>query len=189
MLLWPLVPEDSFRRYRATWARTTDPYNEKPPPFLAWLASKGDTVVLAHLAAVAPRGSDDEAVARAHLALARRDTADAVRRFLALPDSSLLNWRNTRIVKVQLLRETGHLEEAERLLRRPLSPWGSNYEFVDGLWHLERGRTFERLGESGAARRAYRTVTELWIHADPDLQPLVAEAREALARLGTREPA
>ena len=58
--------------------------------------------------------------------------------------------------------------------------------FVDGLWHLERGRTFERLGDSATARRAYRTVTELWINSDPELEPLVAEAREALTRLGRR---
>jgi serine/threonine-protein kinase len=183
-----LIPADTLRRYRAMWLRTTDPWHEQPAPFLHWLASEGDTAVLAHVAAVLKSGSDDEAIVRAYLALARRDTTRAVTLFLALPDSALLLWVNMRLEKAWLLRATGHLSEAARTLRPTLSPWGSDYLPADGFWHLERGRIYERLGDRSAARRAYVTVTDLWRHADPELQPLVAEAREAVARLGERSP-
>jgi hypothetical protein len=186
-LLVPLIPADTLRRYRSIWSRTADPNKERLIPEMQWLASQGDTAVLAHLVAVAPRGTDDAAVARAFLALARRDTSDAVARFLALPDSSLLLRFNMRLAKAQLLRATGHLREAARMLEPTLSPWGSDYYPGDGVWHLERGRTRERLGDRMAARRAYRTVLDLWRHADPELQPLVAEARDAMARLDAKQ--
>ena len=109
-------------------------------------------------------------------------------RFLALSDSSLLLWFNMRLAKAQLLRATGHLREAARTLQPTLSPWGSDYYPGDGVWHLEGGRTRELLGDRAAARRAYQTVLDLWRHADPELQPLVAEARDAMARLGEPPP-
>jgi Flp pilus assembly protein TadD len=130
------------------------------------------------------RGSLDQRSTQAFLALARHDTADAVARFLALPDSSMLLWITSRIVKAQLLRATGHVQEAARTLRPSLSPWASDYYPGDGFWHLERGRTYERLGDRAAARRAYRTVADLWRHPDPELRPLAEEARQAVRRLG-----
>ena len=82
-----------------------------------------------------------------------------------------------------MLRATGRLQEAARTLRPTLSPWGSDYWPADGHWQLERGRTYERLGDTAGARTAYRTVLDLWRHADPELQPLVTEAADAVARL------
>ncbi len=52
---------------------------------------------------------------------------------------------------------------------------------------LERGRVAERLGEREKAIESYRFVTEAWRRADPELQPYVSEAREALARLARTE--
>jgi hypothetical protein len=52
---------------------------------------------------------------------------------------------------------------------------------------LERGRVAERLGEREKAIESYRFVTEAWRRPDPELQPFVAEARQALGRL-TAEP-
>jgi hypothetical protein len=104
-------------------------------------------------------------------------------RFLALPDSSLLLWSNTRLMKAQVLRASGHLREAAQTLRPTLLPWGASYVALDGPWHLERGRTYELLGDTAGARQAYRTVVDLWRHADLELQPQVTEARQALARL------
>jgi hypothetical protein len=51
---------------------------------------------------------------------------------------------------------------------------------------LERGRIAEGLGERQKAIDSYHFVTDVWPRADPQLQPLVVEARNALARL-TRE--
>jgi hypothetical protein len=178
-----VIPADTLERYRSRWLRASDPRKAIPPPFTEWLASRGDTAVLARLVTSAPRGSLNEAVARGYLALARRDTADAVARFLAIPDSIILLWTDTRLAKARLLRVTGHLAEAARTLRPTVSPWGADYQPIDGFWHLERGRTNEQLGDAATARQAYRTVVDLWRHADPELEPLVTEAREALIRL------
>jgi len=46
-----------------------------------------------------------------------------------------------------------------------------------------RGRIAEQRGDTTAAVRAYRNVVELWQDADAELQPRVAGARAALARL------
>jgi hypothetical protein len=41
----------------------------------------------------------------------------------------------------------------------------------------------ERLNDRARALDSYRFVTAAWLHADPELQPYVAEARAGLARL------
>jgi hypothetical protein len=52
---------------------------------------------------------------------------------------------------------------------------------------LELGRVAERLGEREKAIESYRFVTEAWRRPDPELQPYVSEAREALTRLARPE--
>ena len=151
------ISEDSLRRFRARWLALGDSFADTVPPYLEWLASQADTAALAHLVKVA-ESKEAAAVTRAFLALARSDTAAAVARFLAFPDSSLPMWNSTRLTKARLLRQTGRLRDAARVLRPTLSPWGSDYYPADSLWHLERGRTYERLGDTVGARQAYRTV-------------------------------
>ena len=60
-----------------------------------------------------------------------------------------------------------------------------------GTWFvlatLERGRVAERMGEREKAIGSYRFVTDAWRRPDPELQPYVHEAREALARLAATE--
>ena len=46
------------------------------------------------------------------------------------------------------------------------------------------GQAHEQLGEVEEARAAYASFVDMWQNADPELQPLVEEARDALARLG-----
>jgi hypothetical protein len=41
----------------------------------------------------------------------------------------------------------------------------------------------ERLNDRARALDSYRHVTAAWLHADPELQPYVAEARAGLERL------
>ena len=53
----------------------------------------------------------------------------------------------------------------------------------NGVWALERARLAEKLGEREKARQWYGYVVALWRNADAELQPSVAEAREALGRL------
>ena len=52
---------------------------------------------------------------------------------------------------------------------------------------LDRARLAERLGDRATAVKYYQFVVQAWLHADPELQPYVAEAHAALERLG-REP-
>jgi len=52
---------------------------------------------------------------------------------------------------------------------------------------LLRGRAAERLGKTERAIRSYGWVAGMWRNADPELQPYVSEAREALVRLSREE--
>jgi hypothetical protein len=54
---------------------------------------------------------------------------------------------------------------------------------VEGLWRLEQARVRERVGRRAEAARDFGYVVDLWRNADEELQPYVAEARAALARL------
>jgi DNA-binding SARP family transcriptional activator/TolB-like protein len=48
---------------------------------------------------------------------------------------------------------------------------------------VERARLHERLGEREQAAALYHRFLTAWSHADPELQPMVAEAREGLRRV------
>ena len=45
-------------------------------------------------------------------------------------------------------------------------------------------QAFEQMGDEGKARTAYASFIDAWKDADPELQPWVQQAREALERLG-----
>ncbi len=80
----------------------------------------------------------------------------------------------------QLSLELGRLDQAERAFRA-LRRW-------DGpLAYLYLGRILERTGRPAEARQAYEFFTDAWRNADPELQPVVDEARRALARLAGSE--
>jgi len=55
--------------------------------------------------------------------------------------------------------------------------------------HLRRARIHERRGEVALAVAHYNRFISLWRNADPELRPLVDEARLALARLGRENAA
>ncbi len=117
---------------------------------------------------------------RATLALARKDTAEALRRLLAVPDSAFAqDWR-VRLVKFELLASAQRDREAIIVFDGPVLPPRSPL-WVLGM--LERGRISERRGEREKATECYQFVVDVWRHADPELQRHVSEAREALKRL------
>ena len=131
----------------------------------------------------------DASLARAALALARRDTAEALQRFLAFPDSLCARFYGSlspslaplSMERFSLLAATGRDREAARVFDQkvtmPLtasSVWGT----------LERGQIAERLGDLATAARDYEFVVAVWRNADPELQPYVTEARVALQHLG-----
>jgi serine/threonine-protein kinase len=180
-----------------------------PPRFgqgvaLPWWAVKQDTVSLTRFArradSAAHVGGSPVArsyvaylgdAARAYLALARRDSATALQRLVALPDSSCLvnDCFFEKLTQARLYAIRGQDREAARLLDQWLHTRDISPLFILGT--LERGRIAERLGDPARAVKAYHFVANVWRHADSELQTYVDEAREGLTRLtaeATRRP-
>ena len=112
--------------------------------------------------------------ARAYLALLRHDTATAIRRLEALPDSLCPLCYQQRMTLGQLLRPGRRTARRRELLDRWLIDLTVPSEV---LWALERARVAERLGDREKAVRSYQYVADVWRHADPELQPYVTEAK------------
>jgi hypothetical protein len=159
-----------------------------------WWAARGDTAALRAsargIAAAAEAPPQpymrnllryQAAGAEAYLALARHDTAEAIRRFQALPDS-LCPWcYHQPLVLARVLAARGRDREAAVVLEREvLNPWDPHAV----RWALERARVNERLANRERAIASYRFVADVWRHADPEFQPYVEEAKAALKRLG-----
>ena len=112
--------------------------------------------------------------ARAALALARGDTTVALQR--VLPDSTCPGAPQRRAMQFRLLATSGRDTEAAWV-------WDRIYDRTVPLM-LERARVAERMSDSSTAIHYYQFVVQAWLHADPELQPVVAEAQSALRRLG-----
>jgi tetratricopeptide (TPR) repeat protein len=76
----------------------------------------------------------------------------------------------------QLSLELGRLDQAEHAFRALWQQDGTP------AW-LELARILERTGRTAEALEAYQFVAYAWRNADPELQPIVEEARRAVARL------
>jgi hypothetical protein len=128
------------------------------------------------------------ATSTAYAALARGDSAGALAHLEAISDTLCLvgDCFHLNLTRARLLAARGDDRRAGVLLERwRWSPDGPSPWFV--LATLEHGRVAERLGEREKAIESYRFVTEAWRRPDPELQPYVSEAREALARLARTE--
>jgi serine/threonine-protein kinase len=192
------VPPESARAIYGRWLKNL-PLREPPRAIsygfnvsvfsaLPWWAAVRDTASLSafgHAMDTLTRSSNASTTpwlgygsgsARAYIALVRRDTAEALRRFLALPDT-ICPCTYDQIVTTQLLAARGRYAEAAAILEHQMPVVAA------GLWDLQRARVFERLGRREEALRAYTYVAQRWGHADPTLQPYVAEARAAVERL------
>ena len=120
----------------------------------------------------------------AYLALAKGDTAAAVRLFDSRPDTA--GFGGTAIddlVHAQVLVARGRAADAARLLERPPIGVSPAMSPVEILRALERGRVYERIGNKDLAIDGYSLVLRAWRNPDPALAPYVAEARAALVRL------
>jgi tetratricopeptide (TPR) repeat protein len=193
-LLSPVLPDTApamFRRWLAgSWLGAGS-------ALLPWYTARRDSTAIRELGrrsdslARAARTEVERNVAlyvsqaaSAYLFLLRRDTATAVRRLEALPDTLCVVCYLHRLTLAQLLSARHEDAKAARLLDRQLVEI-----FVPSvvLWTLERARVADRMGDRDKAIRNYQYVAGIWRHADPELQPYVTEARQALARL-TSEP-
>ena len=200
----PAETADAYYRRRLTreplWAPGEEPIQNGFMGAPVWWAARGDSASLRQwverLRQETRRTSTPNAAvptywlgaAEAYLALARRDTAGALARFAALPDARGPIWPE-RLTQARLLTAMGREREALAVLDRefPVEIMTGS----QGIWALERARLAEKLGERDKAVNSYGYLVRLWRHADADLQPMVAEAKEALQRLGgdTRQPA
>jgi serine/threonine-protein kinase len=121
---------------------------------------------------------------RAYLALARRDSAAALRVFMATRDTLHECWGENRVTIVQLLIAAGRYHEAARKLERRWPGTTSCNNGVDDIiWTLQRARVFDRLGQRAEAIANYEFVAAAWRTADPELQRYVREAHAAVRRL------
>ena len=162
---------------------------------LGWWANRGDTGSIQNLARraealtrSAPKPADRDfwryvaAAAGPYVALARGDTATALKQFANLPDSLCSACYPERLTWVQLLERRREDRRARVILDQELEQLGWVVP-SRVLWVLERGRVNERLGNKEKAIVAFRYVNDVWRHADPELQPYVEEAKAALKRL------
>lgn len=73
------------------------------------------------------------------------------------------------------------LEVGEDVLARPLdATWAPANE---PLLRLRLARAYEEIGDAAAASTHYERVAELWSDGDPELQPVVRQARDKAAAL------
>ena len=177
---WPMRPFATARQLRG----------------LPWWQARRDTVSLARFVVRAEqeartqrsaqgklRGRYLHAVATAYLALARADSAEALRLFRAIPDTLCIenDCYFGKLTEARLLRERGQDRQAGEVLDRWV--WGGGPLFTFGF--LERARIAEDLRERQKARDSYQFVVDVWRHADPQLGPYVREARAGLERLAS----
>jgi tetratricopeptide (TPR) repeat protein/tRNA A-37 threonylcarbamoyl transferase component Bud32 len=181
------------RPLRSSLAQAGEMPWEPPLEAAPWWAARRDTAALRQIAARGGRsGANALALAAglnasAYLALARRDTASALRTFETLtdtifPDLPVGGYTVGVLDRARLLARRGALDEASRLYQRVLvmadSPGPARV-----VMRLELGELAERQGRRDEALESYRFVTAIWHSADPVLQPYIARARAGLGRL------
>ncbi|MBE0592523.1 MAG: protein kinase [Gemmatimonadales bacterium] len=197
-----VTPADSVENLYALWLAAADRTDLTIPWWvlmlgsMPWWAERGDTVPLRRVVAVwdslrvqGPDTLRTEAaywsnVSRGYLELARGDSASALRTLETSPvwPECRLCYR-PQLARARLLASSGRIAESAEAYDRLAFP----LEVVPlpemVLATLERARIHERLGNRPEAIRDYLFVESAWARADAELQPFVAEAREALQRL------
>ena len=203
-----LLGPDSARGLYDTWMRgegTKRPVWSSDPEQLVYaqqllpsLASHGDTAAITRFidtgdgrlaTGVTPReraeGEYWRAAGRAYLALAEGDSVLALTRFSTLAEQPC-PWVCVydRLTAARLLMASDRDTEAAIILDRPPSLWlASSPNPVEILWLFERARVHDRLGNREQALDAYQYVADAWRNADPELAPVVREAKAALGRM------
>ncbi len=135
----------------------------------------------------AAHGSVFARLLRAEVARVGGQTADALRQIGETPVSatilSTVAWRSAnpheRYLRAELLAALGREEEALRWYASFPAPSAYDVYYLAPS-HLRRAEIHERRGERQRAAEHYRRFVELWGNADPELQPLVREARRRL---------
>ncbi len=160
---------------------------------LPWFAKRGDIasiMTLSHRADSAARVGTElarrgaryrVASTKAYLSLAKHDTAAARGEFEALPDTLCIACYMDRLEAARLLAAAGKDDAAANLLDQRLN---SLIDPTEVSMAMERGRIAFKKKDKAIALRAFGIVAHAWEHGDASIQPMVKEARDALARLG-----
>jgi serine/threonine-protein kinase len=187
-----MVPADTADAVFRRWLREApgplggaDMRGGFPPP---WWAARRDTSALKlyadRLTSRAGRRAVPEpywsSATEAYLTLARGDSLEALRRFQALPRAVGQVWFE-RLTLARLLLAFHREEEALAELDRGFPFLYLSFDRVP--WAIQHARLAEKLGAREKAKYWYGYVVRVWRHADPELQPIVTEAREGLHRL------
>jgi serine/threonine-protein kinase len=165
---------------------------------LPWWLARRDTASIARFALRAEQEARSQTSAKgklrsrylhlaatAYLALARADSVRALRLFRSIPDTLCLenDCFYEKLIEARLLASQGRARQAGEVL--DLWVWRAEGPlYVLGM--LDRARIAESLGEREKAMQSYLFVVDVWRRPDPELQPFVVEARNALTRM-TRE--
>jgi serine/threonine-protein kinase len=194
MALRGVIPTDSSRAIFAGWLE--DPNPALLLGALVWWADRRDTVTLniarrrfaelrlrARQSAEKTIGEVGTRAVEAYLRLVRADSAGAITQLATIPDSLCpASCLHQRLTHTRLLIAAGRAGEAAELLDRH-PPSAASTSTGEMLWTFERGRAALLTGERERARVAFQAISQAWDGADPELQPLVAEARRGLALL------
>ena len=131
------------------------------------------------------RGQDRVAhygdVARSYLALARGDSAAALRGFLALPMAMCSSAPCAATTTSRLLVQAKRDADAARLLDRAIPTAMSAINAAPMM--LLRAEIAERVGDRPTARKWYARVVAQWGSGDAAVQSTVSAARAGLARM------
>jgi len=120
-------------------------------------------------------------VARSYLALARGDSAAALRGLLALPMAMCRNAPCAPLTTGKLLVQAKRDADAARMLDRALPTAMPELNVTPMM--LLRAEVAERLGDRATARRWYARVVAKWGSGDAPVQSMVSAARAGLARV------
>jgi hypothetical protein len=187
------IPADSLDQVIAQWMASSNKREFAAVQWaLPWLAERRDTTTLRRYAdAVKSRSSQDagdQRLARyrrgavdAYLALARADTAAAIKGLTALPDTVCLECYGDRVTLGRLMSgqpDIASRQQAATLLDERLF---TSLTPIEVLRAVYRGRVLLQLDRREEALRAYELVTAAWAKGDPQVQPYVREARDAVA--------
>jgi hypothetical protein len=175
-----MVPADSVDRVIAgSRAQLND---ETVGPAILWYTLRGDTLGMASLVERMRRSKSGflpVQLPAGALALARRDTAAAIRQ-PTMSDSVCLTWCSfARLFLARLLAAKRDDVAAARVYDQDYTAIGIGKI----MWMLDRGRVNQRLGNRQKAIDSYAFVTAAWPNADPELKAYVEEARRGLSEL------